>query len=159
MAYRFGLFFLILVLSSCTSWETKKVSTQEILHQKWEAISLNQVEEYPSFKACDTTNSRLDHKQCFESTIQQTLASQLTSHTIVVMEPIHDTVWIDFMINEKGLFCLDSLHISTKEHQEIPTIERAIQDAVAALPKARAATKRGIPITAKFKIPLVLKVD
>jgi hypothetical protein len=44
-------------------------------------------------------------------------------------------------------------------HQEIPTIERAIQDAVAALPKARAATKRGIPITAKFKIPLVLKVD
>lgn len=159
MSYRFSLLFLILVLSSCTSWETKKVSSQEILHQKWEAISFNEVEEYPSFKACDTTANRLDHKRCFESTIQRTLAEQLQNHELVVNQPFHDTVWIDFVINEKGLFCLDSLRIPSIVSHEIPVIEMVIQDAILNLPRARPATKRSMPVKAQFKIPLVLKVD
>ncbi len=159
MWFRYSLVCLLLVMASCTSWETKKVSTQEILHQKWETISLNEVEEYPSFKTCDTTATRLDHKKCFEGTIQQTLSSHLAYQTLIVTKPILDTVWIDFMINEKGKFCLDSLRIPLTVHQELPRMEIIIQDAIVQLPIARPATKRGIPVRAQFKIPLVLKVD
>lgn len=159
MGYRFSLLFLILVLSSCTSWETKKVSSQEILHQKWESISLNEVGEYPSFAVCDTTENRLNHKNCFESTIQKSLMDKLSLHELRFTRPIHDTVWIDFEINEKGAFCLDSIRISPAIKTEVPLLEAWIQDAVIELPEARPATKRDLPVKARFKIPVVLKSD
>ncbi len=159
MSFRCSLLVLFLALSSCTSWETTKISTQEILHQKWEAVSLNEVGEYPSFKSCDTTQDRLNHKRCFENIIQQTLVNELATNEMVVTQAINDTVWIDFVINEKGAFCLDSLHISKPIKQEIPLLEAWIQDAVLQLPEARPATKRDLPVKAKFKIPVVLKVD
>jgi len=152
-------FFLVLLVVSCTSWETKKVSTQELLHQKWEAVSLNEVGEYPSFKVCDTTQDRLNHKRCFENTIQEVLVNELVINELVVTKAINDTVWIDFVINEKGAFCLDSLRISTAVRTEVPLLEAWIQDAVAQLPEARPATKRDLPVKAKFKIPVVLKAD
>lgn len=158
MRCRFCIFFLVL-LTSCTSWETKKVSTQELLHQEWESVSLHEVGEYPSFKACDTTQDRLNHKLCFENTIQQTLVHELSLHELVVTEPINDTVWVDFVINEKGAFCLDSLRISNIIRQEVPMLEAWIQDAVKELPDARPATKRDLPVRAKFNLPVVFRVD
>lgn len=158
MRCRFCIVFLIL-LTSCTSWETKKVSTQELLHQKWEAVSLHEVGEYPSFKACDATSDRLNHKRCFENTIQKTLMQELALHELVVTQAVHDTAWIDFVINEKGAFCLDSLRITPTIRQEIPALEAWIQDAVKQLPEARPAIKRDLPVKAKFTIPVVLKVD
>lgn len=147
----------LLLLASCTSWETKKVSTSELLHKKWEAISLTEVGEYPSFTVCDTTQDRLDHKSCFENTIQQTLVHALALQQLVVTQPVNDTVWIDFVINEKGVFCLDSLRISQEVRTEVPLLEAWIQDAVVQFPEAQPATKRGLPVKAKFKIPVVLK--
>ena len=150
---------LLLFVVSCTSWETKKVSTEELLHQKWEAVSLNEVGEYPSFKVCDTTQDRLNHKRCFENTIQGVLVNELAINELVVTQAINDTVWIDFVINEKGTFCLDSLRISQAVRKEVPLLEAWIQDAVVQLPEARPATKRDLPVKAKFKIPVVLKAD
>lgn len=158
MGGRFCIIFLFCLIS-CTSWETKRVSTQELVHQKWEAVSLNEVGEYPSFQSCDDTQDRLNHKRCFENTIQQILVNTLTSKELVVTQAINDTVWIDFVINEKGIFYLDSLRISNTVRAEVPLLEAWIQDAVKQLPTARPATKRDLPVKAKFKIPVVLKVD
>lgn len=148
---------ILLLLVSCTSWETKKMSTQELLHQKWQAVSLNEVGEYPSFMACDTTQDRLNHKRCFENTIQSTLVQVLASQELVLTQDVHDTVWIDFVINEKGAFCIDTLRLSQVVRKEVPLLEAWIQDAVLQLPEARPATKRDLPVKAKFKIPLVLE--
>lgn len=156
MQCRFCIAFLLL-LASCTSWETKKVSTQELVHQEWEAISLNEVGEYPSFLACNATQNRLNHKRCFETTIQQTLVKELSLNELITTQPINDTVWIDFIINEKGRVCLDSLDISKKVRDEVPLLEAWIQKAIKQLPKALPATKRDLPVKAKFKIPVVFK--
>ena len=154
-----GNFYIIflLLLTSCTSWETKKVSIEELVYQEWEAVSLNEVGEYPSFQICDDTQDRLNHKHCFENTIQQTLIKELATKKLIVTQSINDTVWVDFVINEKGSFCLDSLRISKTVRNEVPLLESWIQEAVKQLPEARPATKRDLPVKAKFKIPVVLK--
>lgn len=149
----------LLMLTSCSHWETKKVSTQELLHQKWESISLNEVGEYPTFQVCDQTENRLNHKRCFESTVQEILMGELSLKQLHFTQPINDTIWIDFVINEKGAFCLDSLRVSQVIRKEIPLLEVWIRDAVVLLPEARPATKRDLPVKARFKIPVVLKGD
>lgn len=156
MRFTFCVIFLLLFVS-CTSWETKKVYPEDLVHKKWEAVSLNEVGEYPSFKVCDDTEDRLNHKRCFENTIQQTLVKELATRDLVVTQPINDTVWVDFVINERGIFRLDSLRTSKIVRSEVPLLESWVQEAINKLPKAYPATKRDLPVKAKFKIPVVLK--
>ena len=76
---------------------------------------------------------------------------------MVVTQPINDTVWVDFVINERGIFRLDSLRTSKIVRSEVPLLESWVQEAINKLPKAHPATKRDLPVKAKFKIPVVLK--
>ena len=76
---------------------------------------------------------------------------------MVVTQPINDTVWVDFVINERGIFRLDSLRTSKIVRSEVPLLESWVQEAINKLPKAYPATKRDLPVKAKFKIPVVLK--
>lgn len=147
------------LLASCSGWETKKITTEDFFNQEWTTIDITEVDVYPSFQQCDSLSEKVALKRCFEEYITNTLYTELSHHTIVVKEAIDDTVWIDYIVNEKGKFCLDSIYNTPLIRNEIPKLPLWIHEATQALPISYPATKRGIPVKTKCRIPIVLKVN
>jgi len=150
---------LCMLLASCSRWETKKITTEDFLNQDRYSIDITEVDTYPIFEGCDELSEKEVLKKCFEDYVTNTLYTELSNHTIVVQESIQDTVWIDFIVNETGKFCLDSIHLTPVVRNEIPELPLWIHDATDALPKAEPAMKRDILVKTRFKLPLVLRVD
>ena len=147
------------LLASCTSWETKKITTEDFLNQERYIIDITDVDTYPIFDVCDELSEKMVLKQCFEDYVTNTLYAELSNRTIIVQESINDTVWIDLIVDEKGKFCLDSIHLTPMVRQEIPELPLWIYDATLAIPKAEPAIERSIPVKTRFKVPIVLKVN
>ncbi len=148
-----------MLLASCTSWETKKISTEDFLQQEQNSIDITEVDTYPVFESCSELSEPIVLKSCFEDFVTNTLYSELSNQTIIVKESIHDTVWIDLIVDEKGSFCIENMNLSPLVAQEIPALPLWIHDAIHLLPKPQPATKRSMPVKTKFKVPVVLKVN
>lgn len=158
-AKAFLLITLCLSVASCTDWEFKKIPVETYLAQKWKAIDLNKVETYPTFDFCDELSSREVLKACFENEVTSTFYNALSQHHFVMHKGFQDTIYIDFVVNEKGLYCIDSLKISKEVRIEIPELERWVHDACEQLPKAHPATIQNIPVKTRFKIPLIFQTE
>ena len=159
MNVRLMSFAFCMLLASCSRWETKKITTEDILNREWNTIDITEVDTYPSFEDCKTLSEKMALKKCFEDRVINTLYSELSNRTLIVQESIHDTVWVDFIVNETGAFCLDSIHLTPVVRKELPEFPLWIHDATLALPKSEPAIKRDILVKTRFKVPIVLKVD
>lgn len=162
MNARINPFFILIVglsLASCTDLQLKKIPAETYFAQKWKAIDLNDVEIYPTFDFCDELASKEVLKACFENEVTKTFYEALSAHQILVSEELRDTLYIGFIVNEKGIYCIDSLHISDTILKAIPELEPWIHDACEQLPKAYPARIQNIPVKTRFKIPLILQTE
>ena len=159
MNLRFLSLTCCVLLASCSGWETKKITTEDFLNQERYIIDITDVDTYPAFDSCDELSEQMALKQCFEEHVTHTLYEELNNREILVQASINDTVWIDFIVNEKGKFCLDSIHLTPSIRKEIPELPLWIYDATQLLPTSHPATKRAIPVKTRFKLPVVLKVN
>jgi len=80
-------------------------------------------------------------------------------HAFIVTTPIDDTLWIDMIVNEKGKLCVDSIRMQQSTRNELPLLESYVHQIATNMEKIEAATKHGIPVKAKFHLPVILKVD
>lgn len=149
----------LLVVVSCDQFQTKKIPSSQYLAEQWKAIDFSELEVYPTFDNCNTVAEGAALKACFEETVTRTFYESFGQHTIVVNRDLDETILVDFVVNEKGKYCIDSLKISTEISAEIPQLEQWIHEAAKQLPQAKAARKNGVPVKARFKIPVVLKVE
>lgn len=159
MTQRFILLISMLLLWSCNQWETKKIPSETFLAESWKAIDINEVDSYPTFPNCDSIETKAALKACFENEITTAFYKSLQAQQLVVTSSLEDTVWIDLKVNQEGKLCIDSLHITDAVSFEIPDFPAYIHDAAQQLPKAFPATKRGIPVKTKFKLPVIVKVE
>ena len=154
-----GCLLLSAILSGCSGWETKKVSSEELFTEAWNAIDITEVDTYPSFEKCSTFTEREAQRQCFETTVVNSLKEHLGQYAMNFDSSFTDTLKVHFMINEKGAFCIDSLIISSRLQQNVPRIALWIDKGLEDIPQAFPATKRGIPVKAQFEVPIVFEVQ
>ena len=159
MIHRFLLVICCLSVVSCSSWETKKIPTETYLAQEWEALDLNQVDTYPTFEVCGDLIGQEAIKKCFEREMSNVFYTSFEQNAFIVTTPIDDTLWIDMIVNEKGKLCVDSIRMQQSTRNELPLLESYVHQTAKNMAKIEAATKRGIPVKAKFHLPVILKVD
>jgi len=153
------IFLLLLCISSCDYFDKKKVSSQDILKEDLKTFNWNEVDEYPTFTSCDTSSTKAQRKQCFETTLTTYIAQELLKEKIVVTQDINDTITINFLISEKGV--LSVLNVDSREQitLQIPEIDSLLIQSLKGLPQILPAFKRGQPVKTEFKLPVVIKVD
>jgi len=158
MKYR-KVFILIVCLSSCDYFDKKKVNTQDIVNEELQTFNWNDVDEYPSFTVCESSSSKQESKQCFETTLITHITNRLTKETIVVTENVEDTVMIKFHISETGN--LSVLNIKNKEitKEQIPNLDSLLLNSLDSLPKIFPAIKRGQQVKTEFTLPIVIQVN
>lgn len=153
------IFVLILCLSSCDYFDKKKVNTKDIVNEELQTFNWNDVDQYPSFKVCESSISKQDNRRCFERTLITHITNQLSKETIVVTENVEDTILIKFHISETGN--LSVLNINNKEDtiEQIPNLETLLLKSLDSLPKIFPAIKRSQQVKTEFTLPIVIQVN
>ena len=152
-------FILLLCLYSCDYFDKKKVNSQDIVNEELQTFNWNDVDEYPSFKTCESLSSKQESKQCFETTLITHITNKLSDEIIVVTENVEDTVVIKFHISETGN--LSVLNIKNKEttKEQIPNLDSLLIKSLDSLPRIFPAIKRGQQVKTEFTLPIVIQMN
>lgn len=149
---------LILIIASC-NFETKKISSEEVLEQESRSLNWKEVDEYPAFEDCKNITELQAAKDCFETKIASTIYTFLADQRPVVTESINDTLFIYLEITKEGTPQIDSVRIDTTITNQLPDMENWLKQSIDSLPKIYPASKRGIPVSTVFKMPVVIKAE
>ena len=155
----FCVFLLVFVLTSCEYFNVKKTSSEAILEEELQTFNWNDVDEYPSFSLCDSLSVKEDRKGCFQSVLTVHIWEYLKGEKLVVSQDINDTIILNFQVSEKGSLKLLDAKIDSLTLQEIPDINKLLQQSLDSLPKIFPAIKRGQQVTTEFKLPIIINVN
>jgi len=158
MRYLLVLIF-ILSLTSCEYFNVKKTSSEAILKEELETFNWNDVDDYPSFKSCNSDSEKSAKALCFQETITQTITNYLREEKIVVTQDIRDTLMLQFEVSNTGKLMLMQAKIDSLTTNEIPNIKTLLDNSLDGLPELYPALKRGQQVTTVFKLPIVIHVE
>jgi len=155
---RYIVYIIIYVIfCSCSQWETKKISKEKFFQEAWQTITINEVDTYPSFEQCSELEEKIRQRACFENGVHHKFQEHLSQYPIVSQNTFTDSLHIYCMVSEKGIFCIDSIQISPQLQNTLPQIELWIYEGLKTIPEVIPATKRGIPVNMRFKVPVVFQ--
>lgn len=147
-----GVFILIFV--GCKNFKTKKVSSDELVVKELRQINWKDVENYPSFPACENLVEKKAQQDCFEKNMTRYLYKGLQTQQAFVVDSIDQKLWMRISISATGKPAIDSLNIPMELKTQLPKLAQWLHEAVDSLPKIYPAQKRGIPVATSFKMPL-----
>lgn len=156
-----GSFFsvLVLMLLSC-NFETKKISSEEVLEQESKSLNWKEVDEYPAFEECQQETELVAARNCFETAVAKNVYAYLEQQQPVVSKSIDDTIYIYLEVTKTGKPEIDSISaIDSTVTNQLPKIENWLRESIDSLPKIFPASKRGIPVSTAFKMPIVIKAE
>ncbi|MCL6219500.1 hypothetical protein [Zunongwangia pacifica] len=150
---------LALILISC-NFETKKISSEEVLEQESKSLNWKEVDEYPAFEECQQETELIAARNCFETAVAKNIYAYLEQQQPVVSKSIDDTIYIYLEVTKTGKPEIDSISaIDSTVTNQLPKIENWLRESIDSLPKIYPASKRGIPVSTAFKMPIVIKAE
>ncbi|WP_298545506.1 hypothetical protein [uncultured Aquimarina sp.] len=152
------IFILIFTVYSCDDLVVKKENHEQVLKEKWSEIDKNQVDEPPLFKACNHV-SEDELELCFQRTINEQVGDYLANQTITVKQAINDTIWIPLLITKDGEIKLEDFSIPNIIASQIPDFKNILEESIDNLPEVEPAHTRSTPVTARYKLPIVIRVN
>ena len=144
------------LLTSCKRLTFQKDKTQELIEREMQNIDWNDVDQYPLFENCDETASKTEQRNCFESTLLSHFSSTMQEFEFKLDSEVSDTVYVDFLIDRTGSISVLEIRKNGAVEAQIPEFNGIIAQCLNNLPKVAPAIKRGIPVNARFRIPIVL---
>lgn len=156
---KFLLPFFLLVLVSCEQFETRKITSEELLSEESRELNWNQVDQYPAFSECREFVQVEAAKACFEKKVTGYFYARLEEKQPVVTDSFEDTLHLFLTVSERGVPTVDSIQIDSIIVYHLPDIREWLEQSVDSLPKIFPASKRGIPVATKFRMPIVVKAE
>lgn len=153
------LFTLLISLTSCEYFETRKVTSEEILSEETRELNWHEVDQYPTFEECRDIVEADAAKTCFGNKVATYFYARLEAKQPVVTETLNDTLYLYLKISEKGIPAIDSMEVDSLVVAQLPEIRSWLVQSVDSLPKIYPATKRGIPVVTTFKMPIVIQAE
>jgi len=150
---RLLLIALLLCLTSCDYFNKKKIDSETIVEEELKSINWNDVDEYPAFSICDSSENK---KVCFEDVLRNRLNTNLSKQNIVVSEDVNDTVLLKIHIDNKGKFSIKDIIYSDLTKSQIPELDSLLRHSLDSLPKIYPAIKRGQQVATEFNLPVLI---
>ena len=141
---------------SCHFFESKGKKAQELVSREMLEIDWNDVDTYPLFENCDETLNKLRQKACFEQELFSHFSKTIQEFEFVLTKDIDTTVLVDFLIDQEGRITVTAIEKDRAIDSQMPEFDGIVIQSLKGLPSIAPALKRGIPVSAKFRIPIVL---
>ena len=156
---RLLLLLLLPFFTACDLFETKKVTSEEILIEEQQELNWHEVDQYPAFSECREITEEEAAKDCFGNKVASYVYARLEQKEPVVTEALYDTIMLHLIVSDEGAPRIDSVEIDSMVTHHLPKIRTWIQESVDSLPKIYPASKRGIPVATNFKLPIVIEAE
>lgn len=143
-----------MIFSSCDSFFQKKIHSEDILLEQEKTIQWNEVDTFPIFESCDELASKDVQRSCFEQYVSRQLSSKISSE-FSYYKNFSDTLFLNFLINEKGVLTIEKIE---SMHQN-KLLDSLIRQSIAELPKLYPAQKRDIPVSCRLRLPLIVSLE
>lgn len=153
------LLLFVVILAGCERFETKKITSEEILSEETRDLNWNEVDQYPAFEECRNITEIEAAKSCFGQKVANSVYARIEEKRPVVSEVLYDTILLHLRISEKGTPAIDSMEIDSVVTYHLPEIDDWLRESIDSLPRVYPATKRGIPVATKFKMPVVIRAE
>ena len=153
---KYSYLLLLFLCLGCQNFETKKISSEDLVEEELKELNWQEVEVYPSFKACENLSESQAKKTCFEREFALNLHESLQQKKVILSDSIQEKMLLYISVNAKGVPSLDSLETSVLIEEKVPEMRVWLQKSIEQLPKIYPARKRGIPVKTSFKLPLVI---
>ena len=158
MKYTAGFLGILLGLCqvSCEWFESRETKTRELVEEEMRGINWNEVDQFPLFEACEELASKPEQQECFQTTLVMHLSMALQDFEFRSDRPLTDTLYVDFLVDNQGAISVLSVQENALLSAENPEFERIVSGSLRSLPRLQPALKRGIPVSARFRIPLII---
>lgn len=152
-------FFFVLLLVSCDLFESKETKTQKLVNKEMSTIDWNDVDQYPLFTNCEEFVSKPVQLQCFQDTLLAHFSATLKEFEFQLKSDVIDTLYLDFLIDNNGKISVLDIEKNEEVLRQIPEFNGVVIQSLKTLPPLAPAIKRGIPVTAKFRIPIIINTQ
>ncbi len=143
---------------SCDNFKfVKKLDREKVFKEKLSDIDHAEIEKPPLFVPC--RNEPEESKTCFQNTIIKHISTYLTEHQIQVTTPINDTIWVPLIITKDKEIILEDFVIPEIISSQIPDFKNILKNSLETLPDVDPAIARSIPVTSKYKLPIVILMN
>ena len=149
----------VFLMISCEYLAPKEEKTRRIVQEELSSIDWNDVDQYPLFASCAESISKEEQRTCFENELLSHFSETLSEFEFILSEYVGDTIYVDFLVERDGSITVLDIEDQMTVQEQIPEFNAIITQSLKSLPKIEPALKRGIPVTAKFRIPLELITD
>ena len=141
---------------SCELFESTTVSSKEIK----KASSWSSKDQPPTYPECESLEES-EQLDCFQSIISELILMTVFDANMVANSPINASLLLTLKVDKTGFISLLEIQIPNSILEALPDMETKLQDAVANLPKALAATKTnvGVYVDSQFTIPLQIRAQ
>ncbi len=146
----------LLVFTSCDFLSPNQTTLQNFAALDT-IIDYNTVDVYPIFKACNNCDTNVKNNLCFENEFVKSVEKIINKNKIRVKNEVLDTIFIDILVDNTGKISVSKIQKTSKLIKDIPKFDSIFQQSIAQLPKTiQPSLKRGIPVNAVFKLPVVV---
>lgn len=153
------LLILLSIVTGCNNFETKRISSEEVLDHETKSLNWKEVDVYPAFENCKNISELDKARECFEATVANSVYSYLSRQEPIVTAAIDDTIFVHLEISKSGDPSIESVEMDSLVESQLPDLKSWLQQSIDSLPQIYPASKRGIPVSSIFKMPVVIKAE
>lgn len=143
-------------MTSCGWITSKEEKTHELVQKELQQIDFDAVDSYPLFEDCDETQTPIGQRECFEQQVLSNCSQILNQYEFILGTTINKNVYVDFLVDQDGRVSVLNIEKDNSIDDLMPEFDQLIRQGLEDLPPLAPALKRGIPVKAKFRIPIVL---
>lgn len=156
---KISILLFLCVFSSCGWLVSKEEKTRELVQKELQEIDFNSIDSYPLFENCDETQTPAGQRECFEREVLSNCSKILNQYEFTVDSAADKTVYVDFLVDKDGRVAVLNIEKDETIAARMPEFDKLITRGLKDLPPLAPALKRGIPVKAKFRIPIVLNSE
>lgn len=148
---------LLIISTSCEYLSYKK--PRQVVIPEMDSIDFSKIDDYPVFPECDSIPSQDKQRICFQMEMSKYIYIALNKLNINTKTVFNDTIIVKIIVDNDGKTKLSSIQKTVKINQYLPKLDSIINAGLKELPLLQPAIKRGIPVSAEFSLPIIIKTD
>jgi len=154
--------YFLLILFSITSTSCEYLSFKKPVKNKLpivDSIDFSKVDDFPVFPECDSIPSQEKQRICFQLEMSKHIYHSLNQLDINAKTEFNDTIIVKIIVDNLGKTKLSSIQKTENIAENLPKLDSIIKAGLLELPVLQPAIKRGIPVSAEFSLPILIKTD
>ena len=119
----------------------------------------DEVDEYPSFKECESITTKDEKLKCFTDRLSKAYQEALNSQKLAIGGALSDTIKVTLVVSNEGVLSVKSVEASDNTLELLPDLEKILKDKTAGFEFVLTPAKKNqVSVTTEYILPLVIDV-